>query len=217
MEKESICFIICVNDEYLYKNCLNHINKLIVPKDIEIEVIDIREAISMCNAYNASLCVTKAKYKVYLHQDTFIINRNFISDIITFFRHNPDFGMLGVIGAKDIPPSGVWWEASVRIGKVIEYRETFEYLTFDVPKGELQQVKAIDGLLMATQYDVTWRQDIFDGWHLYDTSQCYEFYNLGYKVGVVNQNEPWILHYCGNEFNNNEYQKQLQRFKDYYL
>lgn len=33
---------------------------------------------------------TSAKYKVYLHQDTFIIYKNFIQDILSIFKENPN-------------------------------------------------------------------------------------------------------------------------------
>ncbi|MEK4397726.1 MULTISPECIES: glycosyltransferase [unclassified Bacillus (in: firmicutes)] len=39
----------------------------------------------------------------------------------------------------------------------------------------MKTVQALDGLLLATQYDVLWRKGIFDGWPLYENSQCFEF------------------------------------------
>ena len=30
------------------------------------------------------------------------------------------------------------------------------------------EVEGVDGLLMATQYDIPWREDLFDGWDFYD-------------------------------------------------
>ena len=51
------------------------------------------------------------------------------------------------------------------------------------------EVEAVDGLFIATQYDVKWREDIFDGWDFYDISQSEEFHRAGYKVVV-----PYINH-----------------------
>ena len=38
-----------------------------------------------------------------------------------------------------------------------------------------KSVAAADGLLLATQYDIDWREDLFENWHFYDISQCMEF------------------------------------------
>ena len=61
-------------------------------------------------------------------------------------------------------------------------------------EGKYQEVEAIDGLLMATQYDVPWREDLFDKWDFYDISQSAEFLKAGYKVVVPNQTHPWCIH-----------------------
>ena len=42
------------------------------------------------------------------------------------------------------------------------------------------EVKGIGGLIMITQYDIPWRDDIFDGWHFYDASQSIEFIRKGF-------------------------------------
>ena len=50
---------------------------------------------------------------------------------------------------------------------------------------------------MITQYDIPWREDIIDGWHFYDLSQCMEFMKKSYSVVVPNQIKRWCLHDCG--------------------
>ena len=60
-----------------------------------------------------------------------------------------------------------------------------------------ETVEAVDGLLMMTQYDVNWRQDLFHGWDFYDVSQSFEFRRAGYQVAVPYQQAPWVLHDCG--------------------
>lgn len=60
----------------------------------------------------------------------------------------------------------------------------YQLLTFESghPQTEAQgyiKVSAIDGLFMATQYDIKWREDLLDGFHFYDVSQCFEFAQQG--------------------------------------
>ena len=58
-------------------------------------------------------------------------------------------------------------------------------------------VWAIDGMLMVTQRDVPWREDVFDKWDFYDVSQSIEMLRAGYKVVVPYQKENWTYHDCG--------------------
>ncbi|AIX07521.1 hypothetical protein JS609_01842 [Bacillus subtilis] len=214
--ENSISFITCVNDDTLYDLCLRHLQSLSVPPHMKVELINIRDADSMASGYQAAMEDSDSKYKVYLHQDTFIINRSFIYDILHVFQQNDQLGMIGVIGAEEVPQSGIWWEASKKAGKVIEYRSTYNYLLFDEIDETVKAVQALDGLLLATQYDVPWRKDIFNGWHLYDTSQCFEFRKKGYIVGIPHQKEPWVLHACGNEFDTDQYSYYLKKFLEGY-
>ena len=61
----------------------------------------------------------------------------------------------------------------------------------------IREVQAVDGLLIATQYDLPWREDILLQWDFYDVSQCLEFRRAGYKVVVPTQNPSWTNHRCG--------------------
>lgn len=73
-----MCFISCVNNEAQYEECIRHIQQLYVPLHVQIELLPIRNADSMAGGYNEAMKQTNAKYKVYLHQDTMIVNKYFI-------------------------------------------------------------------------------------------------------------------------------------------
>ena len=72
--EHKIAFVLCVNNAELYDEALLYLSDLILPDGYDVEIIDIRNATSMCNGYNRALKVTNAKYKVYIHQDVFISN-----------------------------------------------------------------------------------------------------------------------------------------------
>lgn len=219
MNNHSIAFVTCVNDEEQYQECVRYIDKLNIPDGYEIEKIAVKEAKSITSAYNQSIVMSKSKYKVYLHQDTFIINKNFILDCLRLFKENEEVGMLGVIGAEVIPTNAIWWESKHSKGKAYESSTgKIELLNFDNNKNQEKytEVKAIDGFIMITQYDLKWREDIFDGWHFYDISQCVEFNNAGYKVAIPNQSSPWCVHDCGLVNVENGYDEYRNRFIDKY-
>ncbi|MGE7602752.1 glycosyltransferase family protein [Peribacillus sp. NPDC097675] len=212
---EKVCFISCVNDEAKYTECVQHIQDLTVPSHLEIELLPIRGSVSMAAGYNEAMNQTDAKYKVYLHQDTLIINKRFLLDLLFLFENHPSLGMFGVIGAKSIPDNGIWWESPKKAGKIIEHRSTYRYLLFEEADYAYQKVQALDGVLIATQYNLPWVENLFDGWHLYDTSQCLQFINEGYEVGIPYQPQPWVLHECGEITDTKNYSHYLNIFKEW--
>ncbi|WP_074011065.1 glycosyltransferase family protein [Numidum massiliense] len=194
MNERKVLFVTCVNDEAMYAACVSHISRLVVPDQYIVDLLPIRGASSMAAGYNLALR-HEAKYKIYLHQDTFIVHPNFLEDVLSLFQAHPSLGMLGMIGCQVAPPHGTWWNGTDLVGKVIWYvNQTYLLLTHGVISEPFAAVQSVDGLLLATQYDIPWREDLFKGFHFYDASQCREFLRHGFVVGVPRQNEPWCLH-----------------------
>ncbi|SHI38730.1 glycosyltransferase [Lutispora thermophila] len=217
MNNNKICFISCVNNQQLYREALYYINQLEIPEGYEVECISVENAESMARGYYEAMKASDAKYKVYLHQDVYIINRSFIKDILNIFKSNEKIGMLGVVGAKVIPTNGVWWESKNKYGKVYDnHAGKVSLLSFEEVKNAYETVQAIDGLTMITQYDIPWRQDIFDGWHFYDLSQSIEFIKAGYDVAIPNQVSPWVIHDCGIVNVKNRYEDYRKLFLEEY-
>lgn len=190
-DKNKICFIICANDELFFQECVNYIRWLDVPEGVEVELREIRGAASMTAGYNEGMQSSNAKYKVYLHQDVFIINRYFIYDVIGIFEREAKIGMIGLAGSRELPINAVMWS-----GERVQYGPKdipWEEYRYDASDG-FWDVDCVDGLLMATQYDIPWREDLFDGWDFYDISQCYEMRKRGYHVIVPVQNKEWYIH-----------------------
>ena len=76
MNSNKIAFIICTNDELYFNECLHYINHLSIPEGFTVDVISIENAEYMTKAYNEAMNQSDAKYKVYMHQDVFILNKN---------------------------------------------------------------------------------------------------------------------------------------------
>lgn len=217
MKENKIAFITCIDDEGLYEKSLSYIQRLQIPEAMEIEIIGIRNAKSMASGYNEAMQRSNSKYKVYLHQDVYIKNINFINDILNIFKSDEKVGVIGMVGTKIIPTSAIWWEDPLSVGKVFDNHMgimgPFNLNEVDPPYTE---VKGIDGLIMITQYDLPWRDDIFDGWHFYDLSQSTEFIKKGFKVVVPSQNSAWCIHDCGFINTQNGYEKYRNKFLDNY-
>lgn len=192
MNEKEVAFIICVNDETELEECQYYINRLHVPEGYTVTLLCVWEAASMTSGYQEAMESSNAKYKVYLHQDVFIIHRDFIRDMLSVFEQNPDVGMIGCIGTQNAPdklvPVQSWNE-----GKVF-HNLCPALLDYQGEKEGDVAVQMLDGLLIATQYDVPWRKDIFQGWDFYDISQCMEMQKREKKILVPYQKTPWCFH-----------------------
>ncbi|MCI6064523.1 glycosyltransferase family protein [bacterium] len=193
MNDKKISFIMCVNNDEYEREQMRYIKHLIVPKGYEIEILTVWDAASMTQGYNEGMRASDAKYKVYMHQDVFIVNKNFIADMLKVFE-NKEVGMLGMVGAPELPENCIMWDDE-RVGKLYfnMIYQSGESVIGEI-EGLYKEVEAVDGLLMATQYDVLWREDLFQKWDFYDVSQSQEFLRAGYKVVVPNQVQPWCIH-----------------------
>lgn len=196
MDDKKICFIICANNEIQLRECRLYIDNLIIPEGFSVEIEEVWNAKSMTGGYNQGMKRSMAKYKIYLHQDVLIINRRFLIEIVKLFQEYPKLGMIGMVGntrlGKEITP---WSEGAVRIGQL--YADVITKnakAKLGMANGKKQNVISIDGLLMATQYDLSWREDLFQGWDMYDLSQSMEFWRAGYEVAVPYMEEPWVFH-----------------------
>lgn len=197
MDEKKIVFIVCVNDEVYFEECRYYINRLEIPRGYKIEVLALREADSMCSAYNYGMRSSDAKYKIYLHQDVFILQKDFLKQILMRFETNPEIGMIGMFGGNELPRSGIifdgWNEGKVDVREP----DMAYHLVLDKKIQEDVIVEAVDGSIMITQYDLPWREDLFTHFDFYDASQAFEFRKKGYKLLVPYQETPWIIHDCG--------------------
>lgn len=219
-----VSFIVCVNDEIKFEKMLSHIYDLNKSYNVNVEVIPLRHSKSMCSAYNLGMRNANGRIKVYMHQDVYITNVDFIDDILEIFEDR-DIGIIGLAGAKDIPSNGRYSSSLNKYGHLIHYmipgkKEVWKFGNFD---NEIEDVICVDGLLMATQYDIKWREDIFDHFHFYDISQCIEFKKRGYRVVIPNMEAPWCIHDCGKSdyrrYKGYELQRErfVMEYKDYLL
>lgn len=202
LDEHRVCFISCVNDERWARESRRYLEHLRVPADIAaVEYRPVHGAASMASGYNAAMRSSNAKLKIYLHQDTLVVNVDLIDDLRRIFAADARVGVIGVIGCRALPASGVWWDSLRCCGRVLHACEPESYVDTHLkePVRDFAAVEAVDGLFMATQYDLPWRDDLFTDWHFYDVSQCMEFRRRGYKVALPNQERAFWCAHCPTE------------------
>ena len=216
MDDKKICFIMCVTSQRLMEEAVYYINRLNVPEGYSVELLTVTDAGSMAAGYNEAMNASDAKYKVYMHQDVFIIERDFIFHILNIFE-NPDIGMLGVFGFKKLVENCIMWKGvpEYAVGELYSnvIHKTACYMWNN--DEAYQEVEVLDGLLMVTQYDIPWREDIFDKWDFYDASQSMEFKKAGYKVVVPQIKRPWCIHDDGILNMRNYHGERKKYIKEY--
>lgn len=215
IKDNKIAFILCVNNQMYFDECCAYLDRLNVPEGYEVEVFPVWDSSSMCQAYNIGMNASDAKYKIYMHQDVFITEKNFLCNIVNIFKENDDIGMIGMTGASELPISGIFFN-SYDVGKVEVREQDFPYY-YVAGNAHLQltDVQAVDGMIIITQYDLMWREDLFENFDFYDVSQGLEFKKQGYRVVVPYQNTPWIIHDCSFP-NLEKYDSDRQIFIDNY-
>lgn len=64
----------------------------------------------MAEGYEQGRKASTADYKVYLHQDVFIVNRHFIEDIDAVFRTDDRMGIIGMLGNDEVRDQRLSWD-----------------------------------------------------------------------------------------------------------
>jgi len=209
----AIAFITCVNDETQYNICLRYLDGLPIPSGYTVERIAVLGATSMAEGYQRAMEASTARYKIYVHQDVYVIHRGLLPELLHLFSTYPRLGLVGVIGATQLPTSGIWWvdNSSYSYGRVwvyvrlasllrgiplspAAYRRRLRFMQLRSFVGDYLPAVAVDGLFMATQYDVPWTNQL-GGFMLYDQVQALEFIKVGLEVGVARQEAVWCLHW----------------------
>lgn len=218
VKSNKICFIACVNNDMYWEECQLYLRQLIIPEGYEVDIISIREAKSMTAGYNEGMKATDAKYKIYLHQDTFLVNPYFLMEMLDIFQSDASIGMMGMVGAPKMAEDGIMWNSDRVFCIYCAFNKDISKCSKRAVGIEhtLQDVEAVDGLLMATQVDLPWREDVFDGWDFYDSSQSAEFLRTGYRVVVPYIQKPMCVHDDGHILSLDQYDTYRIKYLEHY-
>lgn len=195
-DPSKMAIIFCTNDENYASECKSYLNCLRLPEEMQGEILEIHDAPGMAAGYNFAMTQTDAKYKIYIHHDTLLIDPEIPQKLVAAFQQNEKLGLLGVFGSEILPESGKWYQAPYEKSVLTLYQDAI--LQFLMPKNAKKAgwkpAEAVDGAFLATAQDVIWREDLFDHWHFYDMAQCYEMNRRQFAVGLYEDRIPWILH-----------------------
>ena len=90
-----------------------YLNQLHIPDGFTTELITIADAPSMTAGYQAAMNESDAKYKIYLHQDVFILYPYFLDSLVEIFQVSSHIGMIGMAGTDIFPEDYMMWSQSL--------------------------------------------------------------------------------------------------------
>lgn len=221
MNEHKFAFILCTNNDIYLNECLLYLEQLLIPPNYETEIITIHDAKCMTAGYNEAMAATDAKYKIYMHQDVFIINRYFLYDILSIFESDASIGMIGMIGYPVVSRCGFMWREEA-VGAVPLYgtKKAYSHLEPNAYRYQLTDglydAALIDGLMMVTSQDFPWDETSLQGWDFYDAFQSMNYLLHGYRVVVPHQNFPWFIHDDGHYLTMWNYEKYRKLFMNQY-
>ena len=213
LDPHAVAFITAVKDETQYRTCLEYLNALKIPSGYHAEKIAVFGGSSMFECYQQAMDASTARYKMYLHVDTYVVHRGLLTDLLSLFQRYPRLGLVGVVGSTRLPPSGIYWvnNAVHSYGRLWQNsppgfpasvlgpfnRRKLHLMRFRSFVGDYLPAAIVDGFFLATQYDIPWARPQLDfdfGFDLYDHVHCLEFIKAGLEVGIARQKVIWCVH-----------------------
>ena len=199
MNEHKFCFIICTNNDLLLEEAIHYINHIHIPEGYEIDILTITDADSMTKGYQEAMTASDAKYKIYMHQDVFILNKNILSDLLSIFQSDPGIGLIGMVGYDTVSPDGIMCHIQNREGNLYQSHPEsvyppLQHYQYSLSQDGFSYVALVDGFFMATSQDLPWNTELLKGWDFYDAFQSMNFLQHEYKIAVPHQTHPWCMH-----------------------
>lgn len=180
LDDNKVAFIIWANHQQYYEECVRYLRNLIIPDDIATELLCVTDVPTLAEAYQEGMLSSDARYKVYIRENIFLLNRNFFSDLLQIFAEDERIGMVGMTSTLAPTDNLILYDGhDVR-------RES----TFQQGNGRLYEgVDALTGLLLATCVDLPWEEGE-------DTVQkhCTAMREAGLRLVVPVQERPWCYY-----------------------
>ncbi len=190
MNDKKIAAIIHKVDGRIFAELTKSLKSLTLPEGFTLDIIPAKGTRKFF-AYNEAMEKSDAKYKLYLDENLLMLDKNILVEIIKIFQEDEKIGVIGVSGALEISTHGVALNSPKHCGKVFFGRDK-AMNDWGGSESGYTEVEAVDDFFLATQYDITWRHDLFKKNFFCCTAQCLEFRRKGYKSVVVTQDKPWV-------------------------
>lgn len=177
------------------------------------EIIPIRDAKSLAEAYNRAIALSKGDIIVVAHDDIDILALDFASRLQA---HLSQFDAVGVIGGTEMSGPAWCWSRHPHLRGWITHHapqdQDWEVAVVD-PRPVADQITVLDGVFLAARKqvfeDVIFDDHTFDGFHLYDTDWSYRAAQAGYRLAAAG--DLLVVHESRGRYDAN-WAKYAERF-----
>jgi len=184
----------------------------------KVEVIEyINKGEGLTKFYNKGLKESKFDIVVFCHDDIIIESKQVAKKLIKLFNDNPEYGVLGVAGTKNMPASGRWWDNKSKMyGRVAHTDKGKTWLSkySDDLGNNIEEVVIVDGVFFAIHKKQI-KEDFgsVEGFHFYDIDFCFRNHLSGVKLGVTTKIR---VNHLSIGMTNNEWEINRQKFAEKY-
>ena len=169
----------------------SYIGALTVPKGYETEFIELPQGENVAAAYQHAMEASDARYKIYLDEGNIILKEDLLVTLLHIFGTDETIGLIGLVGTEQLAANGIFAQSPHVVGKLLY--PNGQRFDGDEQENDLADVMTVTGNLIATQYDVPWRSDLFPIDSFWAESQCAEFRRRGYRCVVPQQEKEWLF------------------------
>ena len=160
-------------------------------KDIEVIQYINNGEYSLTEIYNKALKETTNDIVVFCHDDIILETKNWGNKILSHFKRNPNYGIIGKAGTKYMPSSGRWWDYGMTevVGQVYHQHEGKKWLSkYNESFGnKIEDTIIVDGLFFVVNKNnivKDFDEDI-KGFHFYEIDFCFNNFLNDVKIGVI--------------------------------
>ena len=189
----SISIIICSRSKNVTNKFRNNIEETIGCGYQLIVVDNSQNRYSIFEAYNIGIAESTGDILCFVHDDILFQSKQWGLKLITLFKKNPEYGLIGIAGAKiKTKTASGWWDCKgenmlVHIiqhfpdGSKQKQHYGFENSSFD-------EAVVIDGVFMALKKEIGYSFPAnYQGFHGYDLILSFDVIRNGFKIGITDE------------------------------
>ena len=177
------------------------------------EIISIRDAASLAEAYNRGLDRAIGDVIVLSHDDIEILATDFATRLLTHLR---SYDVVGVVGSVRMTgPTPLWADHPYLRGWITHHAPDTAEWHVDLldPRPVAGEVTVLDGVFLAARREVfasvRFDAETFDGFHGYDIDWTYRVALAGFRLAAAGDLQ--LVHASGGRYDEN-WQRYAERF-----
>ena len=219
--ENSVAWIFCATKQNYVDEVLVYLRNQLLPPGFSGIACVVWNAGSMTSGYNLAMQTIPARYRIYIHQDTFIFDPCYTKNLIHALISS-EYSLVGLAGSEYMPDTGRWWDASKEALHTCLLQDWVMYVQDSVTEKGIEKMlamDALDGVLLATKESVPFRNDLFTDFHFYDVSACREYRKKGLSVGFLQLGRAGVLHEVSADRGSSSelrYEEERQKFLSEY-